>query len=202
MENNPILVSALIPTRCRPDRLRKTIQSLRDTAYNPDAIEYCLRIDDDDQQTIESLHGLNKDFNVRSVIGPRHTGYFSMGQFVTEIADISTGTWNFLIDDDCWLEGKGWDTQLKAVPTTGWVSQAEFYHLGHSKYGSGSCGPVGMFVPNQCWKQFGYDQCQGPVDLFWQNVLIKENHWQTRLLRDIIYRHDRDHESILKQHRK
>lgn len=198
--NFNMLCSAIIPTRRRVERLRKTIGSLKQTASRPQDIEVVVRVDSDDSQTIAQIPALDNGLGVKAVIGPRLSGYRSMGQFVTEAVDVAAGKWVFLIDDDAWLEGQGWDDQLRSVPMSGYIAQAEFYHLGESRYGSGSCGPVGMFVPNKCWEPLGYQAMASPVDQFWHDLLVKMNGWQTVLLRGITYRHNRDGEDELKNH--
>jgi len=199
---NPILVSALIPTRARPERLKRTMQSLIDNALNPERIEFCLRVDDDDKATIEYLYHFTNP-RIKRTIKPR-VGYNYMGAMVQDCVDLATGTWVFLIDDDCMIEGKGWDEKLAMIKPDGNYAQCEFYHLGGSRYGSGSCGPVGMILPNGSW--VGHEVSEplgltGIADNFFRDVAVKAG-WKLNLLKNVFYCHMRDSDDVLKEHRK
>lgn len=193
--------SVLIPTRKRFPRLINTIRSIYETAKQPQDIEIVLRIDDDDGDTIANLESLNYYKNIVPVIGSRYTGYMSMGVFATEAARAATGQWCLLLDDDCTLEGRGWDDLLRDVPSQGHIAWCEFYHLGFSEYGSDSCGPVGPFFPNNCWKQLGYYGIGNPADDFFKKIICDKHGWKRRILRGITLNHQRDNDEELSKHR-
>lgn len=196
------LVSALIPTRHRLMRLIKTVESLYSNADDQSCIQCILKIDDDDAETDMGFPS-DRFPNVVKVKSPRGKGYNDMGRFATEAAAAATGHWCFIIDDDCWIykkpgATKGWDTLLREVPQGGGVvAQCEFYHLGFSEYDSGTCGPNGMIVPSNCWKDFGVETLSSPVDGCLHGLLIQQHRWPVYLLKGIVYRHNRDTEEQL-----
>jgi glycosyltransferase involved in cell wall biosynthesis len=198
---NPILVSALIPTRSRPERLKRTIRSLLDNALNPERIEFCLRVDDDDAATLAILSELPS--SVMAVTAPR-IGYNYMGSMVADCVSLANGQWVFLIDDDCAIDGHGWDEKLSMIKPDGNYAQCEFYHLGGSRYPSDSCGPVGMILPMNSW--VGHEVAEplekaAIADNFFRDTMEKRG-WKKNLLKNVTYRHMRDNDEELKEHRK
>ena len=177
---NP-LVSAIIPTRKRPEGLAKTMSSMLSTATKPDRIQFVLKFDDDDPQRNTTF------FQGKVVISPRGSGYIEMPRFVREACDQADGDWCFLIDDDSWIEGNGWDEQLAAIEPVGCCAQCEFYHLGFSRYGSNSCGPNGLFVPRSVTKEL--TQTTGAADVFLAGLTVNRG-WPKHLLKGIAYCHD------------
>lgn len=177
------LVSAIIPTRNRPDGLEKTMNSMLSTAKSPGRIQFVLKLDDDDPQ-------LHKKWprNVKVVVSPRGIGYMEMPRFVYEACAAADGIWCFLIDDDAWIEGLGWDEQLAAINPAGCVAQCEFYHLGMSHYGSDSCGPNGLFFPKEAYKTMR-PEIGGAADMQLCGNTVDKG-WPKHLLKGIAYCHD------------
>lgn len=196
-----MLCSVLIASRHRPDGLHKNIQSLHATA-NPENFDVWIRLDDDDAETISRLPEFERYGNVHHLIGPRLNNYFSIGKFCSEIADLAAGEWVMITDDDALMLGSGWDEQLKAVPKTGYVAHPEFYWLDTSEYGSGSCGPVAAFVPNGCWKQYGFPDIGEPPDHWLNSLLVIAKGWKVWLLKGITHKHERGDEAALAEHHK
>ncbi len=190
-----LIVSACIPTRGRVLRLIKTLGSLRQSCDDPDTLEILLRVDDDDKATIAALPEIVNEFGVRFHIGPRNLGYDSMGEFVTELSDLALAPWIFIIDDDAVVVGKGMDTKLKAVSLTDrHVAVCEYYKLNQSVYRAAL--PVGMFVPNKCWNQYGRNRLESPVDEFLRSLLISDHGWKLSLLPGMTYFHEWDDETM------
>ncbi len=184
------LFSALIPTRTRPAGLMRTVQSLIAHVDDPASMQIILRIDDDDKETIQALRDNPELGRLDCFIGSRYSGYDSMGKFVSEIANLSTAPWVFLIDDDAEVTGDTKiDTELAKVPQgNGNVATCEYYKMNHSLYRAAT--PVGMFVPTNAWKQFGYEICCSPVDMFWHQLFVADNKWKVNLLNGLTYVHD------------
>lgn len=185
-----MICSVLIPSRGNPKGLRSAIKSVFDTASS-DQVEVLVRCDSDDLVTLSHLVSYNQELKFRTVVGPRMDGYSSMGAYLTELASIAHGDWITMLDDDCTFEGMHWDTKLGLLPLEGVMPQCEFYTLGHSKYGSNSCGVVGWFAPNKYWEKFGYKKMEQPCDIWTYNVLLINNGWRKELLRGITYNHQR-----------
>lgn len=194
------LVSVIIPTRNRIGRLHHAMTSVIGTANDKSRVQFVLKIDDDD---LTDYRRYDDPASIKVVRSPRGKAYADMGRFVTEACNAADGQWCFLMDDDAWLYGMtGWDDQLALLPTKGWVAQAEKYHLGGSRYGPGSCGPVGLFFPNGCWRKLGHESIGDVVDEWLRQLLVVQHGWQIHLFRGLTYRHNRDDESALAEHRK
>ena len=88
------LVTAMIPSRKRVQGLRYTIGRLCATAPT-DQFDILVRIDDDDQESIEAAPQIEKDFpNTRVIVGGRKLGYESLDQhFYAQLEDEATTPW-------------------------------------------------------------------------------------------------------------
>ena len=190
------LCAVLIPTRLRPDRLARTVDSVFATS-DPDYVEVLIRYDFDDFLTHHQLIQIKDKYgdNVRCIVGPRKNGYTSLCEFYTELAEATLAKWIFLINDDITIEGDGWHQQLRAIPSAGVYVQPEFYHLGGSKYGSGSCDACPI-VPNGCWRHIRRDLVN-QVDNWLRDILTKEMKWKTELLRGMTVNHQRDSDQTI-----
>lgn len=195
------LCAVLIPTRLRPDRLQRAVASVFETA-DERFVEVLLRIDFDDFLTLHKCIELKAAYgdNVRILVGPRKLGYASLHEFYTELSEATLAKWLFFLNDDITIEGKDWHQQLRAIPSTGVYVQPEFYRLGGSGYGSGSCQACPI-VPNGCWRSF-YRGIPAMVDVYFDKFLTEELHWQKELLRGITINHQRDSDEDLKKHQK
>lgn len=190
-------ISAIIPTRKRLLRLIKTLESLRDMISEKSQWEAVLRVDDDDHETILGFPQQNWP-NVKMITAARR-GYINMPSYVADCLDHATGQWCFLIDDDCWIYGpEKMDDLLAKVPTENHVAQCEFYHLGHSMYGSGSCGPNGMIFPNTPELRERMHEKSGSADDMIKNFYLGRG-YKLQLLPGLTYRHNRDSEEVLAQ---
>lgn len=178
------LVSAIIPTRGRVQGVFETMTSMYETASHPRRIEFVLKVDSDDHESVSKFVNLAQ---TRLVVTPRGAGYMDMPRFVGEACDKATGQWCFLIDDDSWLQGEGWDDQLAAIKPDKCCAQCEFYNLGQSKYGSGSCGPNGLFVPTDVAREI--HRGIGAADEALLGLTVGRG-WPKHLLKGITYCHN------------
>jgi len=99
-----------MPTRNDYAMLVKALQSIKDTASDFSKVEILLRIDDDDKERIDRIPELEAQFNVKTFIGPRGSGYNNMCTFLDDLAKMATGKWSWLFDDDAYIEGD-WQKQ-------------------------------------------------------------------------------------------
>jgi hypothetical protein len=122
-----ILISVLIPTRSRPEKLRRCIESIVSTAANPDRIELVVRMDDDDDQSETWSDGVDRrGAEALLIVGPR-IGHARHGEMYWELAQAARGRWLWIMNDDGGIipgiknkEGKsseGWDEILEKAPT-------------------------------------------------------------------------------------
>ena len=123
---NDILISVLIPTRSRPDKLRRCIDSILSTAAKPERIELVVRMDDDDDQSdtwSDGVDGRNSEAHL--IIGPR-LGYARHAEMYWQMATRARGRWLWIMNDDGGIipgiknqQGKsseGWDDVLEKSP--------------------------------------------------------------------------------------
>lgn len=112
------LISVLLPTRGRPGDLCRAIDSCHSLADNQSHLEYILKIDDDDTETLSLAEKLSKTLPLRFIVSPRHAGYPLMHTWVNEMAAIAKGDWLFLFNDDALIKTEKWDYQVLITATS------------------------------------------------------------------------------------
>ena len=95
-------VSVLVPSRKRPERLRKMLESFKQT--NDGSAELVFRVDDDD---LETAIIAASEHNV-VVVGPRMQGYSSMSLFMNEAFAAARGDVLMCGNDDMVFKTPGW----------------------------------------------------------------------------------------------
>jgi hypothetical protein len=90
----------------------KSINSLASTASTTDDIEFIIRIDDDDTDTISNLPNLPKNLNIKPIIGPRH-GYSKIYEYLYEMFLQSNGEFVFCFSDDVQMQTPNWDLYIR-----------------------------------------------------------------------------------------
>lgn len=102
----PFFISLLLPSRLRPDLLRRFLDSVAATAHNPDRIEVVLYTDNDDSSTV----GISSPrLNLTRLRGPR----MHMSQLNSACAECSSGQLLMLVNDDVVVETVAWDQALE-----------------------------------------------------------------------------------------
>ena len=99
-------ISLLLPSRKRPQILRRMVNSVRETATNTDNIEIVVRFDEDDEASADEAR---KDGLV-VIVGPRIR---LMTQYWNECFDHCTGSICQQANDDYVITSKGWDVALE-----------------------------------------------------------------------------------------
>ena len=105
-------IAILLPSRNRPDYLRKSIASLLDNATHPERVEIMLRFDDDDPSLAEEVNDCK---NYRVYIGPR-LGYRRIFEHFNEMCRDSRADWLMMWNDDTEILTKGWDELICQAP--------------------------------------------------------------------------------------
>lgn len=181
---NPIC-TFLLPSRDRPSGLMKAIKSINDTAYDKSKIEILVGLDDDDRKSKVVWEDLMAIDNVAVFVWPRNVIAMFSG-----LANIATGDWLIMFNDDAEIWGSGWDIQLAAAPLEGVIFQPETYKLNESEYLNAT--RTGFpFFPNRCWKAFGHDYfLPHPAD-YAVAELAEKHEWKIDFLKGITVFHDR-----------
>tara|TARA_B100000287_G_scaffold127705_1_gene119740 strand:- start:3455 stop:4294 length:840 start_codon:yes stop_codon:yes gene_type:complete len=121
------IVSVMIPTRNRmvpnydPDfpqvgGLLNTLESIFQNTTSKEKVEIILRVDDDDKNTLDNLHLLDKyndAFDLRVLKGPRYRGYIHMYRFINEMAAVANGEFLFSFNDDATIDTPSWEALLE-----------------------------------------------------------------------------------------
>lgn len=98
-------ISVLLPTRQRPDILRRMLESLYESSENPGLVETILYVDSDDLETADLELG---KWNVKRIVGPRQ----AMGALNTACLKESSGDIIILGNDDIIVRTPGWDRRI------------------------------------------------------------------------------------------
>lgn len=113
MKNNIIkeakTISIIIPTRKRPGNLTRLIDSIIATASIIENVELCARVDSDDMETIEVLHGFSNVLDVKISIGTRQSCH---GYYWNDAWNIATGDVLQMSSDDFVYHTKNWDIEI------------------------------------------------------------------------------------------
>ncbi|MBM4348293.1 MAG: glycosyltransferase family 2 protein [Deltaproteobacteria bacterium] len=104
--------SFLIPTRGRPQLVKRFFESILDTAYFIEEIEVILCLDDDDW---ESQNISDERLSIKKVVFPKGS---NMGSLNRACFEASSGRYLILINDDVIIRTKGWDKTISAVYST------------------------------------------------------------------------------------
>lgn len=111
---NP-LVSVLIPTRGRSQLLCEAIDSIYSLTSNKQNVEFLLKIDNDDEETIETAQRLSFILPLQAWVTDRGAGYADMHLWVNELCARARGDWLFLFNDDARMRTPNWDKMLENV---------------------------------------------------------------------------------------
>jgi GT2 family glycosyltransferase/SAM-dependent methyltransferase len=103
------LFSLIVPTRCRPAKLRLFLDSVKATTAQLDTIELILITDADDQETLSFEY---RDFPIkRIVVEPGLT----MGALNMAGYEAATGDYIMLLNDDVIIRTENWDKKVLAA---------------------------------------------------------------------------------------
>jgi hypothetical protein len=93
------------------------VVELLDTAEHPQRIEIMLGIDEDDQESLDWLENIAKDFVAPYKCGLKAKifkplGYKQLHVYVNLLSHSSGGEWLFLWNDDAIMQTQGWDLEV------------------------------------------------------------------------------------------
>jgi hypothetical protein len=105
------LVSILIPTRKRVELLKECLDSLNKTTSDESLVEILVKIDTDDQETIDfiSQYKPTSYVKIREVITDRKNGYGSLHEHYNSLAKISEAEFLLGFNDDVEMLTEGWE---------------------------------------------------------------------------------------------
>jgi hypothetical protein len=91
-----------------------TMNSFIDNCKDPSRIQFCLKFDTDDTESISRLNELPKA-NIRTLIYDRGLGYNDLHTFYNDLSSDAKGDWLWLFNDDARMITKDWDEILANI---------------------------------------------------------------------------------------
>ena len=167
------MISALCPSRGRPELLAKSLGSLRDFASGE--VELLVAADEDDGATMTVAGGLGAQLLVM-----KRAGYGRLHEYYQELAAMATGDWLLVWSDDALMVTPGFDAIIDSVPERYLVADLLNPHSPLC------CFPAVRRAAVEALGRFCTDNPH--VDTFWQDV-----GYQTERIRTVNVRvaHDR-----------
>lgn len=109
-------ISILLPTRGRPDYLRRSLESLSDLAAEPDDLELIVYYDDDDA-TAPAITDAAQAFSpTNTVLHSERMGYKRGHDYYNQLAAAAHGDLLFVWNDDSDMLTPLWDEMLLDAP--------------------------------------------------------------------------------------
>lgn len=128
------MISVLLPSRRRIKMLTKSVESLRETASDPDRLEILLAHDRDDRPTRTHARTLDIDYVWEA---PERYGYARSAYYYAHLIEVAVGEWILPSwGDDGIMLTKGWDDTVRAQP-----APSILYTTGGDKWGN-NCFPI------------------------------------------------------------
>ena len=114
------MISALVPSRGRPEALHESLDTLFGQAAEPAAIEVVIAVDPDDDSGYRELPA---DDRVRIWAAPERFGYAQIHRYYNELAARARGEWLLIWNDDALMRTQAWDQVIESQePAILWPS--------------------------------------------------------------------------------
>lgn len=144
------MISILVPTRNRPEALKRSYDSLR--SRTTEDFEFLLAVDEDDTTDYSDYDDV--------WVMPRH-GYTKLHLYYNELAEHATGDWLFLWNDDCLMQTDDWTAVIEAFEPKLVLNPA-------SNHGSTlCCFPI---VPKRFVDLIGHFSLNCSNDTWWEEI--------------------------------
>lgn len=101
-----------MPSRGRPESLRRSVESLREFAASPSGVEVLVGYDPDDLGTAHAASVAD----VVPIGAPERWGYGQLFRYYNLLAEVANGDWLLLWNDDAFMTVHGWDAMVEALP--------------------------------------------------------------------------------------
>lgn len=195
------IVSYLIPSRQRPEKLRRCIESIHG-CHDKGSFQIIVGIDFDDDsygnalQIYPTAHA--SIYGEMAVMG-RMVGWEMLHVSFEKMMTHAAAPWIAFANDDMVLSGPNWDRRIREVPTKGFFCYPETHRLNTSDY-PGEGGPM-IIVPRDAWKLCGCRSVPQGLDSSLP-IMLRTIGWQPRLIDGTVLWHDRDDPEQLREHRK
>jgi len=111
------LIGVMIPTRKRVQLLKECLDSLNDKTKNKSLVELLIKIDTDDQETIDFVLSYQSELPIKTIISDRKNGYGSLNEYYDSLAQVSEAEFLMIFNDDIEMTTEGWEE--KFIPYSG-----------------------------------------------------------------------------------
>jgi hypothetical protein len=171
------LVGITIPTRKRISLLKECLDSINTKTIEKSLVEILIKVDTDDQETIDFLSSYKSEVDLKFFITDRKNGYGSLHEHYNFLTASSEAEFIFGFNDDVEMVTEGWEQQL--LPHQG-KSFILGVHLEKIKNGIESSIFHGYnahpIISNDVFKYMGALSYHPMIDDWWECVLkpIKE----------------------------
>lgn len=153
------LVSVLLPSRRRPESLKRSCDSLLSKANDESRLEFLVAYDNDDLETRDVAESLG-----HTSVGFERHGYHNLHLYVNELASIANGDWLFLWNDDAIMETPDWDCVVSGFdPRRPFVLSPSSTGVGHSM----CCFPI---VSAGLFSRLGHMSLSNHIDSWLQDL--------------------------------
>jgi len=194
------LVSILIPTRMRTERLRVCLDSIRDSATSGN-YEVVVRVHNSDELT-KKFARENNIPNVKWIYGDDLDGFGSLNEFYQELSNAAKGHWSWFLNDDMLISGDWFRELILTDPYSDLFVQPETLVSGKSVYINYQDGPAHL-QRNRVWESFGYKTpgITPAVDKFLHNLLVNQNGFRMHYLKGVTVSHQRHMDGTMTKER-
>lgn len=152
------MISVLVPSRGNPDDLQRSVESLRGLADRPGEIEVWVGADRDDPDTAAMAGYIGCDVELFD-----RQGYRGLHVYYQRLAELASGDWLLVWNDDAVMLTPGWDAVLSRLPAGALVADLQSHH-----------SPMVCFpaVRREAMAMLGGRFCTANphVDSFWQDA--------------------------------
>jgi len=114
-----VLVTVLLPTRCRTSLITRTVESLLSLADDPAQIEIAVAYDEDDAESHDFFSSpawvdlVSKYGTATQVHKTPIWGYVELHRYYNLLAQHARGQWLLIWNDDALMKSTGWDSMIK-----------------------------------------------------------------------------------------
>uniref|UniRef100_A0A7C3SMM6 Glycosyltransferase n=1 Tax=Dictyoglomus turgidum TaxID=513050 RepID=A0A7C3SMM6_9BACT len=184
------MISILIPTRGRHERLRSLVKNILNTSLYSESNEICFYADEDDTSTIKELEILSRDFCdvVKFKKGPK----VIFSDLWNQCLSIATKDYYMICGDDVVFETQNWDEKVLRV-FKDFSDKIVYVGVNDVIHNDGSLAVHGIVHKN--WvdalgyltpKIFIYNYADNWIDdiakminrrIFLREVIVRHNHW-------------------------
>lgn len=187
------MISFLLPTRNRSDKLKTLLDSFIKTASSIDNYEVILVFDDDDDEHIKQFESIPKNFNYKKIVMKR-VGYNNLHEYYNTAALNSSGEWLWVWNDDSKMISKNWDLIINEYNNQFLILNP--WNTRPEDYGYLQTNSLFPIIPRKMIELLGYFSPWNHIDTYWNRLQNGLNllHNEFR----IIHTHDREIDENLK----